>query len=370
MSGGLLGGIRVVEAASFVTGPFAAMMLADMGADVVKVEPPTGDPFRTFGRRVSGVSVSFVNTNRNKSALTCDLRTDVGRAELLKVLDGADMLITNWRPGVAESFGLGSEFIRHQFPKLVWVRISGYGTDGPLAATPVFDALIQARSGLMVAQGADEPRPVWSWIVDKVTATFAAQSGLAALVRRQVSGEGSIVDISMLDSFAYFNFLDLMTERTILSESDRPAVNSLNRNVRPVRTQDGWIMVNPVRGVTIKNALIAFGRAECVAELKTLDNASVTRRFFEILDEAAPQRSTAEWLEILTECDVPVAPVLDFDDHLVDPQVLHNATYVEIEDPRLGRIRQPRFPARFESGEVGIAPAPDLVRSQGETIDS
>lgn len=357
----------MVEAAAFVTGPYAAMMLADMGADVVKVEPPSGDPLRTFGRRVAGLSVNFVNTNRNKSALTCDLRTDDGKAAFLKALEGADLLVTNWRPGVAEDFGLDADFVRRSFPKLVWVRISGYGPDGPLASTPVFDALIQARSGMMVAQGEDSPRPVWSWIVDKVTAAFAAQTGLAALVRRHMTGDGSIVDISMLDSFAYFNFLDLMTERTILSEHDRPALNSQNRGVRPVPTKDGWLMVNPVRGVHLKRALEAFGRAESIAELKTLDNSAATHRFFVIAEEAAVARTTADWLEILAEYDVPAAPVFDFDAHLADPQVAHNGTYVEMSDPRLGPIRQPRFPARFDTGEAGIMPAPDPGRPRGES---
>jgi crotonobetainyl-CoA:carnitine CoA-transferase CaiB-like acyl-CoA transferase len=180
-------------------------MLADMGPDVVKVEPPSGDPLRGFGRRVAGMSVNFVNTNRNKSALTCDLRTGEGKAAFLNILDGTDLLFTNWRPGVAEGFGLEADFVRRSFPKLVWVRITGYGPDGPLASTPVFDALIQARSGMMMAQGEDAPHAVWSWIVDKVTAVFAAQAGLAGLARRHATGDGSIVDISMLHSFGYFN---------------------------------------------------------------------------------------------------------------------------------------------------------------------
>jgi crotonobetainyl-CoA:carnitine CoA-transferase CaiB-like acyl-CoA transferase len=367
VSGGPLEGIRVVEAAAFVAGPYSAMMLADMGADVVKVEPPTGDPLRTFGRRVAGLSITFVNTNRNKSALTCDLRTDAGKAAFLELLEDADILVTNWRPGVAEGFGLDADFVRERFPKLVWVRITGYGLDGPLASTPVFDALIQARSGMMVAQGENAPRPVWSWIVDKVTASFAAQASLAGLVRRNTTGDGSIVDISLLDSFAYFNFPDLLTERTILSEHDRPALNAQNRGVRPVPTKDGWLMVNPVRGIQLKRALEAFGRADSIAELKTLNNSAATHRFFVIAEEAAAARTTAEWLEILAEHDVPAAPVLDFDAHFADPQVVHNRTYVEMSDPRLGPIRQPRFPARFNTGEAGIMPAPDLDRPRAES---
>jgi crotonobetainyl-CoA:carnitine CoA-transferase CaiB-like acyl-CoA transferase len=123
-------------------------------------------------------------------------------------------------------------------------------------------------------------------------------------------------------------------------------------------------MVNPVRGVQLKRALEAFGRAESIAELKTLDNSAATHQFFVIAEEAAVARTTADWLEILAEHDVPAAPVFGFDAHLADPQVVHNGTYVEMSDPRLGPIRQPRFPARFDTGEAGIMPAPDLDRPQ------
>ena len=360
MTNGPLHGVRVVEVATFVTGPFAAMMLADLGADVVKVEPPAGEYFRKYGRRVNGLSVNFVNANRNKKGVVVDLQQESGVAELTKLLDDADVLVTNWRPGVAERLGFGVDDVRRRFPRLVWVRISGFGPDGPLASTPAFDGLIQARSGLTYAQGEEEPHAVWSWVVDKTTAAFAAQAALAGLIQRNATGEGVVVELPMLDSFAYFNFPDLMSERTILAEADRPPVNAQLRAVRPIRTKDGWLMLNPARGVQIKHTLEALGCAHRADEFKMLEPAAATVRFFEIASEYSPAKTTAEWIAILEAVDAPAAPVLEYDGHLVDPQVLHNQTYVEIEDPRFGPIRQPRFPARFSTGDAGIEPAPEL----------
>jgi crotonobetainyl-CoA:carnitine CoA-transferase CaiB-like acyl-CoA transferase len=363
---GPLEGIRVVEVATFVTGPFAGMMLGDLGAEVVKVEPPGGEFFRRYGRRVDGLSVNFVNANRNKKDVVIDLRDDAGLAELTKLLDGADVLLTNWRPGVAERFGLGADDVRRRFPRLVWVKISGFGPDGPLASTPAFDGLIQARSGLTIAQGEDRPHAVWSWVADKTTAAFAAQAALAGVVQRQLTGEGSVVELPMIDAFAYFNFPDLLSERTIIAEADRPAVNAQMRTIRALPTKDGWLMLNPARGVQMKAALQAFGREQRADEIKVLDPATATDMFFDVCAEVTPAKTTAEWLEILAAIDVPAAPVLDFDGHLADPQVIHNGTYVEIADPRFGPIRQPRFPARFSSGDAGIEPAPDADQHREE----
>jgi crotonobetainyl-CoA:carnitine CoA-transferase CaiB-like acyl-CoA transferase len=367
---GPLDGIRVVEVATFVTGPFAGMMLADMGAEVIKVEPPTGEPFRTYGRNVDGLSINFVNANRNKKAVALDLQSDDGMRALRALLERADVLIANWRPGVAERLGLDTDEVRRQYPRLVWIRISGFGSDGPLASTPAFDGLIQARSGLTYAQGEEEPHAVWSWLADKSTATFAAQAAMAGLIRRANTGDGTIVELPMLDAFAYFNFPDLLSERTILDEKDRPPINPLMRTIRAVPTKDGWLMINPARGVQIKRAMELFGHGDRVAETKVLDPATAVDRFFRLAAEVTPTKTTAEWIDLLTARDVPAAPVMTYDEHLADPQVIHNRTYVEIDHPRFGAIRQPRFPARFSSGDAGIEPAPDLDQHRDEILAS
>jgi crotonobetainyl-CoA:carnitine CoA-transferase CaiB-like acyl-CoA transferase len=154
-----LDGVKVVEAASYVTGPFAALALADLGATVVKVEPPRGDPMRRFGIRHQGVGLGFAAVNRNKTSVTLDLKTEAGLDGLHELLGTADVFITNWRPAVAARLGLTPDAVRERHPQLVWIRLSGYGQDGPLADFPAFDGIVQARSGI-VSQNGEPPRLV------------------------------------------------------------------------------------------------------------------------------------------------------------------------------------------------------------------
>ncbi|MGH9054293.1 MAG: CaiB/BaiF CoA transferase family protein [Acidimicrobiales bacterium] len=359
-----LDGFRVVDAALFVSGPWAAMMLADLGADVVKVEPPGGDAYRRYGRVEDGMGVSFANVNRNKTSVVIDLKADGGRDEMLALVRGADALITNWRPGVAEQLGLCAADLHSANPGLVWCRVSGFGPDGPLAGTPAFDTVIQARSGTMFVQGdADRPEPVRGYVADKVAAMFAAQSVLAALVARGRHGTGSVVDVPMLDALAYFNGPDMMLERTRLDDEDRDAVSPQLRAVRCIPASDGWLLVSPVRGKQLKGLVAAAGHPEWIDRFRAEgDAAARTSQIYDLTATVTPSDSTEVWLRRFAEHDVPAAPVLDIDAHLADPQVDHNSTYVVYEHPRLGKIRQPRHPARWDGGTMAPdpSPAPDL----------
>ena len=175
-----LTGIRVIDAAAFLTGPFAAMLLGDLGADVVKVEPPKGDPFRRFGQRHNDVGISFTNINRNKRSIALDLHDPADSAVFERLLIGADVLITNQRPASSRALGL-DESLLDRHPRLVWVRITGFGPDGPMAEEPAFDSVIQARAGIAMSQGQDgRPELVKSWLCDKVTAMMAAQTASGA----------------------------------------------------------------------------------------------------------------------------------------------------------------------------------------------
>ena len=361
-----LEGIGVVEAASFVSGPYAAMMLADLGATVTKVEPPGGDPFRRFGRVEAGTGIQFANANRNKRSAVVDLKTEAGMDRLLDLLAGADVFLTNWRPGVAEELGLDAPKVRSLNPRLVWCRVSGFGQDGPLAGAPAFDTVIQARAGIMSVQGgAGTPEAVRGYLVDKVTALMVAQTVMAALVERSARGEGSVVDVSMLDSVAYFMGPDLLGERTIVADgSTRPAVAEQLGAVRCVPTSDGWVLVSPVRAKQLRGMAAAAGHPEWIDELRAeADPGRRAARIYDLVAGVTPSATTATWLERFSEHDVPAAPVMDLDGHLDDDQVLHNRTYVEYDHPALGRIRQPRHPAR-RSGEERVdvpSPSPPLI---------
>jgi crotonobetainyl-CoA:carnitine CoA-transferase CaiB-like acyl-CoA transferase len=368
---GPLEGIKVVDASSFLTGPLAAMMMADMGADVVKVEPaPRGDTYRRFGTRHNGHGIAFANANRNKRSVMVDLRDAAGLREFDRLLDDADVLFTNWRPATTRALGFDDTVIdRH--PRLIWIRITGFGSDGPMADVPAFDSVLQARTGLAAMQGGEgRPTLIKSWMCDKVTALFSTQAALAALLTRAGNGAGGIVEVPMLDSVAYFNFPDLMVERTVLERSHLPAANGQLAANRPLPTSDGWLLTSPVSGRQLVGALAALGCEERKDELMAIrDPTALTLAFYDIAEEVMPHRPTADWLDAFRKHDVPAAEVFDFDQHLVDPQVEHNCTYVEFDDPRLGRIRHPRHPATFPSGRGGpTLPSPDLDEHRADLV--
>lgn len=367
-----LSGVTVVEAASYVSGPFAGMMLADLGAKVIKAEPPGGDPYRRFGRSVRGVGIMFANVNRNKSSEVVDLKSDAGTRRLRELIAGADVFLTNWRPGVAEGLGLDEPSVRSLNPRLVWCRVSGFGQDGPLAGAPAFDTVIQARAGLMSMQGGSgSPDAVRGYQVDKVTALLVAQTIMAALLERASTGEGSVVEVSMLDAIAYFMGPELLAERTLVDEGEtRPALAEQLAALRCVPTSDGWVLVSPVRAKQLKGMASAAGHPEWVDELRgESDPGRRTARIYELVAGVTPSATTAVWLERFETYDVPAAPVYDIDQHLADPQVLHNRTYLQYDHPVLGRIRQPRYPARrpWHRDQPVPSPSPELDSPEPDT---
>ena len=356
-----LSGVSVIEAASYVSGPFAGMILADLGASVVKVEPPGGDPYRRFGRSEGGVGIMFANANRNKRSEVVDLKTGAGRHRFAEMIRDADVLLTNWRPGVAEELGFDADSVHSLNGRLVWCRVSGFGQDGPLAKAPAFDTVIQARTGLMSMQGGrGSPDSVRGYLVDKVTASFVAQAIMAALVQRGGTGDGTVIDISMLDVIAYFMGPDLLAERTLVGdEPGRPALAEQLTALRCVQTADGWVLVSPVRAKQLEGMANAAGHPEWIDELRgEHDPGKRTARIYDLLAGVAPTTTTAEWIRRFEEHDVPAAPVLDLDQHLADEQVEHNRTYVFYEHPALGRVRQPRYPARSQGSVDPPVPSP------------
>ena len=357
-----LQGVKVVDAASYISGPFAALMLADLGADVVRVEPPRGDPYRRFGPQQDGTGVIFRAVNRNKRSVFLDLKDPAGLAELEALLDGADVLVTNWRPGVAEGFGLDADRVRARWPRLVWTRVSGYGQAGPMAMLPAFDSILQARVGLSAAVG-DEPVLLPTYVADKVTASFVAQSALAALVQRGRTGQGAVIDVAMLDTFAYFDGPDLFASH------QRPGMHAdqVDRMLaapRTLPTADGWVVLAPVSGQQIKRALTAAGLGSAIEELKAIaDPVASSQRFFELFGDHLRTRTTDEWMRIFAEADVPASAVLSKAEHLEDEQVVHNRVYRVVDEPGVGPVRRLRHPALFggEPVDTDDLPSPPLA---------
>jgi crotonobetainyl-CoA:carnitine CoA-transferase CaiB-like acyl-CoA transferase len=361
-----LDGVKVVEACSYLSGPFCAQMLSDLGAEVIKVEPLSGDPYRNFGHSRKGVGVVWANANRGKKSVALDLKSVDDMRKFKTLIEGADLYIENWRPRVSASLGLGAEELALINPRLVHFSITGYGPDGPMAAEPAYDALVQGRTGLLnyEAKGGF-PSATNSFIVDKMVAVFCAQMALAGLMARDKSGKGVHLQTSMLDIVAYFNFPDIFHNQTVIG--DTAPVNYAPQPV--LATKDGYLVLSPVTGKQLGRTLEAVGHPEWKEDFKKItDRKLMTQTFFERIAAPLKERPTAEWLKIFGELDVPAGPVNEPADHLKDPQVIHNKLYSEMESP-IGTVRAVRYPGQFNGHLLTPkGPAPSLGQNNDELV--
>jgi CoA:oxalate CoA-transferase len=362
---GPLAGVRVVEGSSFVSGPYAGQMLADLGADVIKIEPPRGDPFRRFGRPVTPIAAMFGSCNHGKRSVTLDLKAPEGRASLLELLAVSDVWLCNWRPDVGGRLQLGDDVLAAANDQLIRLYITGYGPTGPMAMAPAFDTIVQAHSGLTDALSTDgTPALSPGYPIDKLTAALATQAVLAALFARERHHTGGDrIDLSMLDAATYNNFIDLFANRTFVDRQPVPARNPHMTALRPLRAADGWLVVAPVSGASIRSICEMAGHPEWIPEiLGQADETGISLALFDRLERVFPGQPVQHWLGLLAANDVPAARCLTMDEHLTDPQVHHAETYLVEEWDGIGRVRTVGYPGVF--GRYGrpraSGPAPGL----------
>ncbi|HEV7996366.1 MAG TPA: CoA transferase [Stellaceae bacterium] len=350
---GPLHGYRIVDLTSNVSGPLATMILADQGADVIKVEPPDGgDHTRAAANRRAGFSASFLNNNRNKRSIVLDLKKPAALQVLMRLAAGADVFVQNFRPGVAERLGIGEAAIRAEAPKIVYVSISGFGEKGPYAAKPVYDPVIQAFSGLATVQaGSDEARPrlLRTILPDKLTAITASQAITAALLARERSGEGQHVRLSMLEAVLAFLWSSDMGSQTLVG--DEPAAQeAASASDLIYETADGYITVAVQTDRQWQAMARTLGHGEWLDDPRFRTTALRQRNIDERLrltQEALRTRQAADWLERLTAAEVPCGPVLTRNQVIRHPQVAALGLVVETEHKEAGRLRQTRAAARF-----------------------
>jgi crotonobetainyl-CoA:carnitine CoA-transferase CaiB-like acyl-CoA transferase len=342
-----LSDVRVVEIGQYVAGPMATMALADLGADVVKVEPPTkGDAFRTYGIRRSGLGAFWVNVNRGKRSVALDLRDPADADRCRDLVQRADVVLLTSRPGALDPYGFDDASLEALRSSLIRVHVTGFGPDGPRSAQPVFDNLVQAMSGLAVFQGGGgAPEMLAPMAVDKAAALTIANAVLAALYQRSVTGIGARVDVSLLDAAAYWNFPDVFQDRTFVADDRRTG-----RLGSPIAaTADGQIVLSPVSGRQLTRTAEALKHPEWIARLKEFDNpVDLMGELLRLVESVTRSMTTEEVLDRFERFDVPAGPVLGLDDHLGDPQVVHNALYEIVDDHTLGPVRVVRSPALFD----------------------
>ncbi len=350
---GPLDGFRVLDLTTMVSGPVATMMLADHGADVIKIEPPGGEYMRSVGIAHRGMSASFLSCNRNKRSLAIDLKTADGLAVVKKLLATADVLVQNYRPGAIERMGLGEDVARAIAPDIIFVSISGFGESGPYAHQRVYDPVIQALSGLADIQtdrDSGEPRMVRTIVPDKTTSVTAAQAITAALLARERGHGGQHVRLSMLDTMIAFLWPEAMSALNYVGNEADPARGQMGLDL-VFRTADGYITAAAVADREWAGMCRALEREDLIGDdrfdtaEKRVQNQAARRK---ITGEELARWNSAEILARLDAEGVACAPILKREQLLDDPQVLENRIIEVHEHPELGPVRQPRPAARFD----------------------
>ena len=348
---GSLDGIRILDLTTIYSGPIAASILGDQGADVVKVESPQGDFMRHPGMsQRNGVGGAFAMMNRNKRSIVIDLSQDEGKAMFEKLVEGADVVMENYRPGVMERLGVGYDSLRAINPRLVFASINGVGHDGPYAGRRVYDAIVQSISGIGSLQAnpaSERPILINSLICDKITSMTAAQAIASALVARERTGVGQRVDVSMLDAALFFLWPDNMLNYTFVG--DEMPHSGHRSHVNMVRkTRDGHICTMPVQAAEWHGLFRALELPNLFEDERFRTQAGLdSERFQAALDEAYERFDTDVLAERLETEQVPFAKINPRDDVIDDPQVRAMDALWEFEHPIAGAMRQARPPARF-----------------------
>ena len=355
---GPLAGVKVIDLTTVVVGPICARTLADYGADVIKVEAPGGDLLRTMaeGHRNVGMSGKFINFNRNKRSIGIDIKKPEGLAALRKLIDQADVFVSNVRPEGLARAKLDHANLSKTNPRLIHCQILAFGRDGRYYNRPAYDPVIQSLSGVAgtIARATGEPRFVPMVMADHTTGLTAAQCIGFALYRREKTGKGEAIDVPMLENMASF----VMSEHMGAATFDPPIGPTgdgrlLSPNYRPLPTSDGYITIRPNTNAQAFAFFDAIDRPELKTDPRFNSAASRTANaaaYFEVHKEGLAKKTTAEWVEIFDKLDVPAARYNSIDDVLVDPHLADVGFFESEEHPSEGKIRRTRRANTFSGG--------------------
>ena len=374
---GPLEGMRVIELAHIMAGPVCGLMLADMGADVIKVEKPEGDDSRRFlPPDVNGESAAFMMLNRNKRGIVLDLKRDRDREIARRLLRTADVVIENYRRGTMERLGLGYDVLRADNPGLIYCEVSGFGRSGPYADRGGFDLIAQGMSGLMSITGEAPDRPpvkVGAPVTDITAGILAALGVCAAYARRLQTGEGQRVDTSLFEAgIVHTYWQSAIALATGRSPGPMGSAHPLNAPYQAFATSDGWLNVGAANQKNWERLVDAVGAPELLDDPRFSSNRTRMENLAELVERLAPvfrSRPTGEWLKLLEEAEVPAGPVLSISAMHADPQTVARGMVVEVDHPVAGATRAIGLPIKF-SGTPGAVhrPAPLLGQHTSEVL--
>lgn len=373
---GPLAGVRVLDLTAVVLGPLATQILADYGADVIKIEGPEGDLMRGNGISLhKGMSSIFLTINRNKRSVCLDLKTEAGKAALRKLVAGSDVLVHNMRVQAIERLGFGYEAVAAINPRIVYCEATGFGQNGPDRDRPAFDDIIQSACGMVdvVSRGRDTPDYVPSLVADKTTGMALANAVLAGLYHQARTGRGQRIEVPMLETMTAFMLAEHLGGLTFRPEPAKAGYPRLLEGGRkPHRTKDGWVAMLPYTDRQSAAFFEGAGRpdlADWVRNTDRSDKNAYTRQLYAYMREITPLLTSAEWLALCDELDVPATRIYAIDELPTHPHLKATDFFEEAEHPTEGPIRQMRPPTRFSETPATIrAQAPTLGQHTAEVL--
>ena len=375
---GPLGGVTVIDMTRVLAGPYCTMVLADLGARVVKVETPGGgDDSRAFGPFVGGKSAYFMSINRGKESISLDLKDEAGREAFESLLADADVLVENFRAGTMERLGYGWEALHARFPRLIYAACSGFGHTGPYAGRPAYDVVVQAMGGIMSLTGhpGGPPARVGSSIGDIVAGLFTAIGVNGALYRRTLTGEGMKLDVSMLD--CQVAILENALARYFASGEVPGPLGTRHPSITPFQsyaTADGHVVISAGNDALFGKLCAALGRPALAEDARFADNAARIANIDALeaeFEAVLTARPTAHWLALLEEAGVPCAPINTVEDVLADPQVAARNMVIRARDPVAGEVKMAGNPIKLSAyaDPPERPPAPALDEHRAAILD-
>jgi crotonobetainyl-CoA:carnitine CoA-transferase CaiB-like acyl-CoA transferase len=377
LSSGPLAGVRILDLSRILSGPFATMILADLGADVIKLEDPrTGDDTRQWAPPYQGdESAYFLAVNRNKRGIAVDLKTALGREIALRLADRADVVVENFRPGIASALGIGYDDLIARKPSLIYASISGFGQTGPCASEPGYDAIAQALGGLMSVTGAPDGEPVRAGaaVADLGASMWAAIGILAALHARHTTGRGDWIDISLLDG--QIAWLTYLAGGYFASGEVPPRYGSAHPSIVPyqaLRTADGYLMIAVGNDTLWQRFAPVVGLPELVHDPRFVTNPQrVANRaqLIPLIESALLTRDSAAWAEVLSGAGIPAGAINGVDAALEHPQVRARDMVLSTQHPTAGKLRMTGSPIKLSSYRATVRrPPPTLGQHTDETL--
>jgi crotonobetainyl-CoA:carnitine CoA-transferase CaiB-like acyl-CoA transferase len=362
-----LAGIKVIDATSVIMGPYAAQWLADLGAEVIKIETPQGDSTRHTGPSVEvGMSSLFLGVNRNKKAVVIDIKNPDGQQTLLHLIGTADVFMHNMRPQKLASVGLDPDAVRRAFPRLVYAGLHGFGQDGPYGGRPAYDDIIQGMSGnvAMMAQQTGTARFFPALTADKTSGLVVAMAIMAALMQRHTTGQGVFVEIPMFESMVSFNLVEHLSGEHFEPPISPPGYARLMAASRlPRKTLDGAICLMPYTDEHWKRFFTAVGAPEVASDPRFVNLPARTKNaevLYDLVGQFAIRQTSQYWIDLCDRLEIPAGRINALADLKTDPHLASTGYFSEIDDATMGRLRFPGIPVLFDGVRPPIATPPRL----------